>query len=391
MTICHICQSPDLQPLAQRGRPFRLVSSDVRPVDGAAAFTLCRNCLAVQKSVTPAWREMASQIYEGYDINHQSQGVEPTIFDSSKGTGPRSLILLRYFLENADLPPEGRLLDIGCSNGNLLRSFHEFRPNWRLSGTELVDRWRATVMALPGVEAFYSGPEYSGPEPSFDGQYEISSLSHVLEHVADPSSFLRAVARHLKPGGRILIASPNLRQNPIDLVIADHCTHFEEASLSFVIRQAGLSVDRIATTMLPKELVAIATTEGSATQSSFDGTSYGLPQAMARGTFYFELLEDVRRTAEVCRRGNRPYGVMGSSIAACWITLELGGGVSFFVDEDASRVGHRLIDLPIVAPSEVPAGAVVFIPMSAHVAGKIIERWKHLPIDFRFSSANRPL
>lgn len=330
---------------------------------------------------------MASQIYEGYDINHQSQGVEPTIFDSTKGTGPRSLILLRYFLENTDLPAEGRLLDLGCSNGNLLRSFHGFFPNWRLSGSELVDRWRDTVMALPGVEAFYSGPE-----PAFDGQYEIISLSHLLEHIADPSSYLRAVSRYLKPGGRILIASPNLRQNPIDLVIADHCTHFEEASLSFVIRQAGLSVDRIATTMLPKELVAIATTEGTATQSSsFDGASDGLPQAMARGTFYFELLEDVRRMAEICRRDNRPYGVMGSSIAACWITLELGGGVSFFVDEDASRVGHRLVDLPIVAPSDVPAGAVVFIPMSAYVAGKIIERWKHLPIDFRFSSANRPL
>lgn len=394
MTSCHICGCSDLRPFEQRGKPFRLVSSDVRPVDGAAEFYLCRNCLAVQKGVTARWQAMADAIYAGYDINHQSEGVEPTIFDSAKGTGPRSLILLRNFLDSIDLADDGRLLDVGCSNGNLLKSFHGLRPRWRLSGAELVDRWRETVLALPGVEAFYSGPA-----PAYAGRFDVISLSHVIEHICDPSTFLRDVARHLKPGGRILLATPNLRQNPIDLAIADHCTHFEETSLSFVVRQAGLSVDLLSSTMLPKELVAILSTSGSAAPLASLPTDRptdrlterpdGVPQAMARGTLYFELLEEVRRVARSCRSQGRPYGVMGSSIAACWITLELDGDVAFFVDEDTSRVGHRLMGLPIMAPPDVPPGATVFIPMSAYVAERIIERWGHLPVEFRFAASNR--
>ena len=128
-------------------------------MSGTAEFSICPNCLAVQKSVTPAWHAMAEQIYAGYDINHQSHGAEPMIFDSAKGSGPRSLILLRNFLDTAALGDEGRLLDIGCANGNLLKSFHSLRPSWKLSGSELLDTWKEVVLALPGVEHFYSaGP-----------------------------------------------------------------------------------------------------------------------------------------------------------------------------------------------------------------------------------------
>ena len=59
MTACHICGSPKLEPLIQKGTPFRLVSSDVQPVVGTAEYSLCSNCLAVQKTATPAWQGMA--------------------------------------------------------------------------------------------------------------------------------------------------------------------------------------------------------------------------------------------------------------------------------------------------------------------------------------------
>ena len=158
VTACHICGFSKVEELHQDGTPFRLVSSDVQPVSGTAEFSICSNCLAVQKAVTPAWQAMADQIYASYDINHQSHGAEPMIFDSAKGSGPRSLILLRNFLDTVALADEGRLLDIGCSNGNLLKSFHSLRPSWKLSGSELLDTWKETVLSLPGVEHFYSGP-----------------------------------------------------------------------------------------------------------------------------------------------------------------------------------------------------------------------------------------
>ena len=371
----------------QKGTPFCLVSSDVQPASGTAEFLICPRCLAVQKTVTPAWQAMADQIYAHYDINHQSRGVEPTVFDSAKGSGPRSLMLLRNFLDTVDVAEKGRLLDIGCSNGNLLKSFHGLRPGWKLSGAELLEQWRDAVLSLPGVEAFYCGPS-----PAYAGPFDIISLSHVLEHIPDPVPFLKAISGHLTPHGRLLLATPNLRQNPADLVIADHCSHFEEESLAYVAKAAGLRIECLSTKMLPKELVAVLSRQRGAApevEEACDGR--GWANSKQRSLFYFDLLEDVRRAARSCAAEGRPFGVMGSSIAACWTMLELGGKVDFFVDEDENRIGHKLLDLPILGPAQVPSDAVVFIPMSVAVAEKIIHRWQHLPADFRYVASNRPV
>ena len=388
MTACHICGSPKVEELRQEGTPFRLVSSDVRPVSGTAEFSICPNCLAVQKSVTPAWHAMAEQIYAGYDINHQSHGAEPMIFDSAKGSGPRSLILLRNFLDTAALGDEGRLLDIGCANGNLLKSFHSLRPSWKLSGSELLDTWKEVVLALPGVEHFYSGPTRLYAKP-----FDVISLSHVLEHVPDPIAFLKETAGYLSERGRILLATPNLRQNPIDLIIADHCTHFDEDSLSYVAKEAGLSVELLSAGLLPKELVAVLARcpQGGTGRAASAVGSAGKTGPKERCLFYFTLLDDVRKAARRAVLEKRPFGIMGSSIAACWMMLELDGKVDFFVDEDPDRIGHELTGLPILRPDQVPADALVFIPMSVPVAEKIIHRWRHLSLDFRFVASNRPV
>jgi SAM-dependent methyltransferase len=385
VTACHICGSAKLEPLIQKGTPFRLVSSDVQPVVGAAEYSLCSHCLTVQKTATPAWQAMAEQVYANYDINHQSQGAEPMIFDSAKGNGPRSLILLRNFLETGELAEEGRLLDIGCSNGNLLQTFHSLRPRWILSGAELVDQWKETVLALPGVEAFYSGPN-----PAYAGRFDVISLSHVLEHIPDPIPFLKAISGHLTPGGRLLLAVPNLRQNPSDLIIADHCSHFDEDSLTYVAGKAGLGIELLSSTMLPKELVAVLSLRRPACAPDVAEADAHRASTKARCLFYFELLDEVRRSARTCAQENRPFGIMGSSIAACWTMLELEGKAAFFVDEDQNRIGRQLMGRPIVAPAQMPAGAVVFIPMSVAVAEKIIDRWKQLPVDFRYVPTNRP-
>jgi SAM-dependent methyltransferase len=385
VTACHICGSAKLEPLIQKGTPFRLVSSDVQPVVGAAEYSLCSHCLTVQKTATPAWQAMAEHVYANYDINHQSQGAEPMIFDSAKGNGPRSLILLRNFLETGELAEEGRLLDIGCSNGNLLQTFHSLRPRWILSGAELVDQWKETVLALPGVEAFYSGPN-----PAYAGRFDVISLSHVLEHIPDPIPFLKAISGHLTPGGRLLLAVPNLRQNPSDLIIADHCSHFDEDSLTYVAGKAGLGIELLSSTMLPKELVAVLSLRRPACAPDVAEADAHRASTKARCLFYFELLDEVRLAARACAKEKRPFGIMGSSIAACWTMLELEGKAAFFVDEDQNRIGRQLMGRPIVAPAQMPAGAVVFIPMSVAVAEKIIDRWKQLPVDFRYVPTNRP-
>ena len=186
---------------------------------------------------------------------------------------------------------------------------------------------------------------------------------------------------------------PDLRQNPSDLVVADHCTHFVEQSLSYVARPAGLAVELLSSNLLPKELVAVLSlrTEVDTVQPKSGDPAGRDTGWKERCLFYFKLLDEVRQAARRAAGEKRPFGIMGSSIAACWTMLELNGRVDFFVDEDPRRIGHELSGLPILGPEQVPADAVVFIPMSVPVAEKIIGRWRHLSIDFRFVASNRPV
>jgi SAM-dependent methyltransferase len=45
------------------------------------------------------------------------------------------------------------------------------------------------------------------PRSSFD----LVTCQHVIEHIADPQTFLRAVGAFLRPGGRLLLVTPNAR------------------------------------------------------------------------------------------------------------------------------------------------------------------------------------
>lgn len=81
---------------------------------------------------------------------------------------------------------------------------------------------------------------------------DVVILSNVLEHVLDGPTFLRSVARTLKPGGRLLIAVPfiiKLHQMPFDFV---RYTHF---ALNRMIESAGFEVTQMDAVYAPFFLV----------------------------------------------------------------------------------------------------------------------------------------
>ena len=362
----------------QKGTPFCLVSSDVQPAPGTAEFLICPRCLAVQKTITPAWQAMANQIYAQYDINHQSHGAEPTVFDSAKGSGPRSLMLLRNLLDMVELAEKGRLLDIGCSNGNLLKSFHGLRPGWKLSGAELLEQWKDTVLSLPGVEAFYSGPSPA----AYAGLFDVISLSHVLEHIPGPVAFLKAISSQLTTHGRLLLATPNLRQNPSDLIIADHCSHFEEDSLAYVAKAAGLRVDCLSTKMLPELAVYSRHRPPDAPRPA----PAAVGRVQQRCLYYFGLLE--KRVGQQRPAEGRPFTAGRQCRLLDDARCSAQGGLSWMKTRaDRSRASG----LPIFGPAQRPSG-VVFIPMSVAgrrslIAGGSAGRFRYVATNRQFSGS----
>jgi len=381
MAPCHVCDSPRLDPVHAPARPLGLVSSDVQALDARVAWSVCPRCATIQKVLDPDWRRLAEDIYARYQLNHQAAGEEPRLFNTPFGSGPRTEILLKYLLRLIDLPSTGKLLDIGCANGNLLKSFHRIRPEWDLYGYEISDMRKDEVLALPGVRGFHAGADVAYPF-----RYDLITVCHVLEHVANPSAFLRPLLANLAPSGRLVVIVPNIRQNPIDLLIADHCSHFDADSLDRVLRVSGLPASDLTARAIPKELIAIAGPATGETKKSWSDEPAVAADKLCRD--YFRLFEGVREAARAARAQASCFGIMGSSIAAAWLAQEVGG-VAFFADEDESRHGNALMDRPILSLAEVPRGATVFIPMSRTVAERIIARASGLLIDFRYLDWNR--
>ena len=100
-------------------------------------------------------------------------------------------------------PQPGRLLDVGCGNGAFLSRAREM--GWQVTGCEPDPKAVATCRAQ-GLSVI-QGDVF---DPLLDGQrFDAVTISHVLEHVADPEAMLKRVHALLEPGGVLWVAIPN--------------------------------------------------------------------------------------------------------------------------------------------------------------------------------------
>lgn len=371
--FCHVCEIGPL--LVLEDWVGGCVTSDCRPCDTPQTWCVCKECGTVQKRLDDSWKQSVADIYSSYVMYGQSDGVEQSVFDQTSGGGTtRSRRLMDKALETAVIPESGRLLDVGCGNGAFLQAFGEVRSKWKLAGSELDGRNRQVVEKLPMVEALYDGAIDGIP-----GTFDFVSLIHVLEHVVNPRHLLRSVHAKLQSGGLLLIEVPDFEQNPFDLLIADHCTHFTTQSARRLLEATGFNSRNVTADWVPKELSVLA--------EKTDGENGAMPAPS--GADFLAVASKIswlKRVAETAARlaQDHAFGILGTSIAGSWLHSRLAERVAFFVDEDSSRIGRNHMDLPIYAPHQVPAKSTVFIAQPTPIAAKIRERLQPLyrEVDF---------
>jgi 2-polyprenyl-3-methyl-5-hydroxy-6-metoxy-1,4-benzoquinol methylase len=139
-------------------------------------------------------------------------------------------------------PGRGRVLDVGCGRGLLLREFQ--RRGWDVQGTEMSEtaaRYPREVLHLP-VEVG-NLEDLTLPAGSFDAV----TVWHVLEHLPDPRVLLAEAQRLLKPDGALLVGVPNFggwegrlaRDKFFHLDVPRHLTHLTRPTLAKALAEAG--------------------------------------------------------------------------------------------------------------------------------------------------------
>jgi 2-polyprenyl-3-methyl-5-hydroxy-6-metoxy-1,4-benzoquinol methylase len=114
---------------------------------------------------------------------------------------PRKLLYGMYL----DSVAPGRLLELGCGNGDRLSHF--LSQGWQVEGQEVDEHAALRARRRLGV------PIHLGELAALNianETYDAVVMSHVIEHVPDPIEVLAECRRILKPSGRIVVVTPNM-------------------------------------------------------------------------------------------------------------------------------------------------------------------------------------
>jgi len=84
-----------------------------------------------------------------------------------------------------------------------------------------------------------------------NGQYDMVTMWDVIEHVPNPSAYIKRAAELLRPGGVIALATPDVQSIPAKLtgkrwvgykLSEEHIYYFSKQTLSDALESAGFEV-----------------------------------------------------------------------------------------------------------------------------------------------------
>lgn len=176
----------------------------------------CQACGLIYQNPIPSGEEIAGFYPDSYSI--YSEPAQPWF-------PPRALRTLRDKLGYSHLEvkesaferllpgeavPEvapfvrgGKALDIGCGNGEFLLRLQSI--GWDCQGVEFNDK-AVGICRSHGLQVFHGDLKSAGfATESFD----FVTANHLVEHVPDPHELMREIARITRPGGHVLIRTPN--------------------------------------------------------------------------------------------------------------------------------------------------------------------------------------
>ena len=243
---CSTCGSDDAE-LVGRGYDYEYFTCE----ESFNAYR-CRECGNVYLNPRPDVSEFNRIYPPSYHSLNFSEANYGLVHDVRSRLEARRL--LRYC---RGIPDDARILDVGCGDGFHLKLLQRFgKPGWTLEGVDLDAR--AVALASKSGISIHQGSieELALPE----AHYDLVCTIQTIEHVAHPDAVLAAIARVLKPGGRLVVVTDNT--DSIDFAwfrrnywggyhFPRHWNLFNRRSLTRLAQRADLEMESLRTIVSP--------------------------------------------------------------------------------------------------------------------------------------------
>lgn len=202
-----------------------------------------------ETSDLPVWRRFVRALANGYRNKRYGGKLEPA---NALGGWVVPLVpkmRLRLDQEMRFLPhlqPGASLLDVGFGSGQFLALAR--RIGWRACG---VDPDPAAVAAARKLNLDVRQGDLTAFADS-GIEFDVITMSHVIEHLHDPNGTLQLAYRLLRPGGVLFLDTPNLdaqghrrfKEYWRGLEAPRHLVIFNWPSLKACLARAGFRVDK---------------------------------------------------------------------------------------------------------------------------------------------------
>jgi len=142
---------------------------------------------------------------------------------------------------------KNNLLDVGCFRGDFLVGARE--NGWNVYGTEISNSAAVYGIDNNNIDIFIG----TLPEAEFESDYfDVVTLLDVVEHLANPSNYLKEIYRILKPGGLLFMDTPNYNSllrniygKKWSIFFPWHLYYFSAKTLKKIVLHNGFKVKKI--------------------------------------------------------------------------------------------------------------------------------------------------
>jgi 2-polyprenyl-3-methyl-5-hydroxy-6-metoxy-1,4-benzoquinol methylase len=138
------------------------------------------------------------------------------------------------------LPRKGRLLDIGPNIGTCLEVARQ--AGWETQGIEINAEAARYCREQRGLNVI-AGQLEARTFPK--GHFDLVLMGDVIEHLPNPLAVMKIVQGILKPGGLVIISTPNIASfagRMLQIKPEEHLYYFSPPTMTALLAKAGLEV-----------------------------------------------------------------------------------------------------------------------------------------------------